>query len=91
MIVRQKWHVDCRNLCKGDVVLVQDTNAIRGLWKLAQVEEAVVGKDGRVRDVVIRLKNLDVTKAYEGKQDTLLKRSIHRLVLILPVEEQRKN
>ena len=64
---------------------------IRGVWKPAQIEEAVKGKDGKVRDVVVRLKNLDVTRTYKGKPDMLLKRSVHRLVLILPVEEQRKD
>lgn len=35
LIVRQKWHTSRRNLERGDLVLVQDTNIIRGKWKLA--------------------------------------------------------
>ena len=54
LIVRQKWHTTCRNLCKGDIVLLEDSNSIRGSWRLAEVEEAVPGKDGKVRDVTIK-------------------------------------
>ena len=37
LIIRQKWHTSKRNLCLGDLVLVRDSGAIRGQWKLAQV------------------------------------------------------
>ena len=30
LIIRQKWHVEHRNLHEGDIVLIQDSNAIRG-------------------------------------------------------------
>ena len=32
MIITQKWHVDRRNVQVGDVVLIQDSNAVRGKW-----------------------------------------------------------
>ena len=56
VIVQQKWHVGKRNLRVDDLVLVQDNNALRGHWKLAQVTEAQAGRDGFVRDVTIRYK-----------------------------------
>lgn len=58
LIVRQKWHTSRGNLERGDLVLVQDTNMIRGKWKLAQVTEAEPGKDGKVRDVTVQNKNI---------------------------------
>ena len=90
LIIRQKWHVKNRSLQVGDIVLVQDANMIRGNWRLAQVKEAVPGKDGLVRDVMLRVKNQDDAKSYKGLPDMYLKRSIHRLVLILPIEEQKQ-
>ena len=33
LVVRSKWHTEHRNLLVGDVVLVQDSNALRGKWK----------------------------------------------------------
>ena len=54
LIVQQKWHVEKRNLCIGDVVLVQDKSSLRGEWKLAEVYSAIPGSDGNVRDVVLR-------------------------------------
>ena len=89
LIIRQKCHARHRSLQVGDIVLVQYTNLIRGNWRLAQVKEAVPGKDGLVRDVMFRVKNQDDAKPYDGLPDTYLTRSIHRLVLTLPVEEQK--
>jgi hypothetical protein len=51
LVVRQKWHTEKRNVQVGDVVLLQDSNNIRGQWKLAQIVEATPGMDGKVRDV----------------------------------------
>ena len=45
LILRQKWHTAKRNLLPNDLVLVQDSNAVRGHWKLAQVVEAEPSKD----------------------------------------------
>ena len=47
LMVRQKWHVEKRNIRPGDIVIVKDSNTIRGKWKLAQVTKAEKGRDGR--------------------------------------------
>lgn len=49
LLIRQKWHVDCRNLQLGDIVLVKDNNVLRGNWKLAEVQSVTVGKDNSQR------------------------------------------
>ena len=54
LMVRHKWHTERRNLEKGDIVLVQENYLIRGNWRVAQVFQAEAGKDGKVRDVVLR-------------------------------------
>ena len=43
LIVRQKWHVATRNVKLGGVVLVQDSNVVRGRWRLAEVISANAG------------------------------------------------
>lgn len=88
LTIRQKWHTAQRNMKKGDIVLVQDNDMIRGNWKLAQVCQAEPGRDGKVRDVVLRYKQLNSDSMYEGKRDRLINRSVHRLVLLLPAEDQ---
>ncbi|XP_062600981.1 uncharacterized protein LOC134262620 [Saccostrea cucullata] len=88
LIIRQKWHHERRNIQNGDIVLVQDSNNVRGQWKLAQVSEANPGSDGKVRDVKLRYKNLNQDPKYCGCPDTVVCRSVRRLVAILPVEEQ---
>ena len=69
---------------------MQDSNAIRGEWKLAQVLVANPGSDGKVRDATLRYKiqSCSTENSYSGTPDQLIRRSVHRLVLILPVEEQ---
>ena len=39
------WHTESRNLLVGDIVMVEDNNAIRGEWKMAKVVEVVPSKD----------------------------------------------
>ena len=88
LIVRPKWHTAKRCIQVGDIVLVQDSNAVRGQWKLAEVIEAVPGKDKLVRDVTLRYKAQGPGGQYNGCRDETIKRSVHRLVVLLPKEEQ---
>lgn len=46
------------------------------------------GCDGIVRDVNLRYKVMRGGKVYDGCKDKIMSRSVHRLVVILPVEEQ---
>ena len=88
LIIRQKWHTTIRNLQIGDIVLIQDSNMIRGKWKMGQVSAILPSSDDRVRDVMVRYKQQREGKTYTGIKDTEIKRSAHRLVLLLPVEDQ---
>lgn len=87
LLVRQKWHVNKRNVQPGDVVLIQDKDAVKGQWKLAQVKSVEPIRDGKVRDVKIRYKIQKLGKEYTGQEDVSVSRSVHRLVVLLPIEE----
>ena len=89
LIIRQKWHVDKRNVRIGDIVLVQDANSIRGQWKMAEVIEIESSRDEKVRDVTIRYKLQKSGIAYKGQPDVCIRRSVHRLVVLVPIEEQK--
>lgn len=88
LIIRQKWHTCRRNVQPGDIVLIQDSNVVRGKWKMGQVVDVQIGRDNKVRDVSIRYKIQKPGKQYKGQCDTIIKRSVHKLVVLLPIEEQ---
>ena len=88
LIVQQKWHVSIRNVQKDDIVLVNDQNVLRGEWKITQVVEGIQGRDEKTRDVLLRYKINESGKRYVGQRDMQMTRSVHRLVVILPGEEQ---
>ena len=56
LLIRQKWHYSKRNLMV-DVVIVQDSNTLKGTWKLAQVAEAKPGSDANIWISPSRRKN----------------------------------
>ncbi|CAC5368506.1 unnamed protein product [Mytilus coruscus] len=91
LIIRQKWHVSKRNLQVLDLVLVQDNNSFRSNWKLGKIVEAKSSRDGVTRDVTVRYKNIGPGTKYTGTQDLLIRKSAHRIVVLLPVEEQISN
>jgi hypothetical protein len=86
--VRNKWHKPQRNLCKGDIVLLQEEATCRSDWKMGKVTETLLGDDGFVR----RVKVLVATPALDAKgkplqQRTYLERPVHKLVVILRQED----
>ena len=79
LIIRQKWHVEHRNLRENDIVLIQDSNAVRGHWKMGKVVKTYPSNDGKVRkvDVQYKINNAWVT----------IDRPVQKLVLLLPVND----
>ena len=82
LLIRQKWHAQKRNLSVGDIVLIRDTDSIRGCWKIGKVIKVHVSQnDNMVRNVEVPYKcRLD------GKFTTV-KRAVQSLVVLLPIEE----
>ena len=72
---RKKWRkgsADQPNVSIGDIVLVEDDQLPRGFWKLGNINELIVGRDGEIRAAVVR------THSKDGKT-ILLKRPLQSL------------
>ena len=78
LVIEPKWHTERRNVRVGDVVAIQDSNIVRGEWKLGVIENIIDSKDGRVRNVEVRYKI--------GSTNVTIKRAVQRLIVIVPVE-----
>ena len=97
LFVRQKWHLPSRNLAVGDIVWLADQNALRGRFKLGRVEEVHPDNKGVVRDVKVKTcLGIPASASYTKHNretgnypTTTLHRDVRRLVVILPVEEQK--
>ena len=89
MVYQAKWFSAKPDLQVGDVVLVTDSNQLRGSYNLARVTETHVGKDSRVRSVTLVYKQYKIgesVRAYKGARDVSIKRSVQRLILLVPVK-----
>ena len=82
LVVEPKWHTERRNVKVNDVVMVQDANLVRGEWTLGVIDEILISKDGRVRNVVVRYKN--------GTTNMKVRRAVQRLIVIVSVDGEEK-
>ena len=55
MAYYKKWKIQHPNIQPGDIVLLEDQNAIRGLWKLGIVKNVYPGRDTLIRDVEVEV------------------------------------
>ena len=92
MVKQNKWSKEAkRDLKVGDVVSVADSNMLRGRYFVATVVEVKPGADGLVRHVGLVYKRFRVGSALRdcsGCPPAKIHRSVQRLALLLPVEEQ---
>ena len=79
LVLEPKWHTEKRNALPGDVVMIQDSNAVRGKWKLGVITRVLESKDGRVRNVEVKYKN--------NQTEVLVRRPVQRLIVVVPAEE----
>lgn len=90
LVLHPKWHTSKRNLKPGDVVLVVDSSVLRSEYRLGIVRQVYPGQDHKVRQVLLSYKMYKVGEnvaQYSGAKDQLVTRSVQRLVLIVPVDE----
>ena len=80
-----------RDLQKGDLVLIKDSNALRGEWKRGIIKEAVPSLDGHVRKAIVSYKCLseeNSNKKYTGAQYIDVERPVQNLVVLAAVNEE---
>ncbi len=96
LLRRPKWHHEQRNMRVGDVCLLQDSNTVRGEWRMCKVKEVMPDSDGKVRNVVVTvpppsLRLMKGTKYPTKLSMNDLDRHVSSLIVIAPVElEQMK-
>ena len=89
LVVRQKWHVEKRNLKVGDVCVVADSNALRGEWRLARVSLCYPDRRGKVRNVELMIKpRQGGNGTYVSTPPVYIRRHVNNIVVLVPVEEQ---
>ena len=54
LVTTKKWKVQRRNVRVDDIVVVQDSNAVRGKWITGRIVNVFPGKNGRVRNVKVK-------------------------------------
>ena len=59
LLIRSKWHVQKRNIAIGDIVIIQDSNTVRGEWKLGLVNGVTPSSDGIIRKCQVKYKKVD--------------------------------
>ncbi len=82
MLKQNKWTRDKKDLKVGDIVLRKDETAAGQTYKYARVTKVHVSTDGQVRAAYIEYK-LPGEASFRTTT-----RPIHKLVMVLPVEEQ---
>ena len=75
---RQKWTETRRDVKKGDIVILKDSQVARNAWPMAMITAVVPGRDGRVRKVELKI---------AGKESKPLLRPVSEVVLLLPETE----
>ena len=84
----RKWLDAKRNICVGDIVLIQySSKTAPGTYRLGRIQEVEVDLDGLVRTCNVRY-NLCKPGTTSDVVRKEVRVPIQRLVLILPIEEQ---
>ena len=65
----------------GDVMLIQDANAVRGNWQIGQVQRLHCSNDDACRKVDIRY------RVPTKERCSIMNRAVKNTVILLPVED----
>ncbi|XP_064647101.1 uncharacterized protein LOC135499959 [Lineus longissimus] len=76
LMTRSKWITERRNIRVGGIVIVLDESQHRLYWPLGRVKQVFPDKDGVVRFVELKTRNMDS-----------MRRPIHKLVLLEAAQE----
>ena len=88
LVIRQRWHVEKRNLVKGDICVIKDSNLMRGEWRLAKVTCTYPDRNNRVRNVELLVKpKQGGSPDYVPTPPIYVKRHVSNVVLLVPATE----
>ena len=68
--------------------MIVEPTSLKAKYKMGIIDDVKVSRDGRVRSAVVRYNNIQTTDNRQRVTPIRVTRSVQRLVLILPVEEQ---
>ena len=91
LVVRQKWHERTRNLIPGDLVMICDNTKVKAKYRLGVIQSVKKSTDGVIRTATVRYSIVERggTLGDCGVVTSVrVKRSVQRLSMIMPVEEQ---
>ena len=87
LLIRRKWHTEHQNVKVGSIVLIQDSEKVRGKWKLGKVSKCKFSDCNKVRLVEVQYKvpkpNESMHK-YKERPYTTVERAVQRLVVLVP-------
>ena len=86
LIARSKWYVEKRNVEKGDVVLIQDSNPVGDNWKIGIVSEVHPSQDNKVRRVTLSYKTQH--RSGTPARYPSIERAVHKLIGLVPVDQE---
>ncbi|XP_057688053.1 uncharacterized protein LOC130913445 [Corythoichthys intestinalis] len=75
---RRRWTEKKRDAKVGDIVILKDSQTARNEWPMAMVTAVFPGRDGRVREVQLKVSSQGSSKTFQ--------RPISETVLLLPVD-----
>ena len=74
LVPRKRWSSERRNVNTGDIVVMEDSNAVRGKWTIRRVTDVFPGPDSRVRNLKVKTAGGEYRKP------------ITKVAVILPIE-----
>ena len=85
LLLRQKWHVERRNVAIGDVCMLKDSNTHRGEWRICKVTNVFPDNRGKVSnvEVVVTPKQTGSGPYMDAKQIKLYKHVCNLIVIVL--------
>ena len=81
-----KWNHECRNVQVGDIVLMKNESKVTKSYHLGKVKSVMPSQDGKVRSVIVQYKNVDASSNLKNTTFQETERSVHNLVVIVPID-----
>ena len=87
----RRWRKAKRNLCEGDVVLIEYANPVKDEYRVGRILKVHPDSSGLVRTVTIAYRKRDIRESpeqYKSKPLVQEKMAVQRLSLLVPISEQ---